>query len=58
MDKDDAKYIDDMKDYIAGLRKRWEESPKEAKIEAIEALIRTGVLDSEGKSKKSIVPWG
>ena len=54
MDKEDAEFIEGMRQYINKLRSL---SPECAKKEAQEALIRTGVLDEHGNPKKNIVSW-
>lgn len=57
-DDSDTQYVEAMKEYIEKLRKQQTESPEEARNDAREALIRTGVLEADGSPKKSIVSWG
>lgn len=47
----------EMKKYIQELVVQGEKMPRQAKIEAIEALRRTGVLTEDGKEKEKIVSW-
>lgn len=58
LDESDKEYIQEMKSYIDHLKQKYDNSPENAAIEAKEALIRTGVLESDGSPKKSIVSWG
>lgn len=51
---DDQAFIKGMAEYLQKLKALPQEM---ARQEAREALIRTGVLTKDGKSKKSIVSW-
>lgn len=44
-------------DYADQLRALYQSDPKKARDKAKKALIRTGVLDREGKEKEKIVTW-
>lgn len=54
LQKDDAKFLEEMDRYIEQLKSR---PPQVAKKEAREALYRTGVIDQNGKLKENIVSW-
>ena len=44
-----------MKKYVEGLERQALLNPERAKLEAVKALIETGVLNSDGTSKEQIV---
>ena len=54
LQEQDNKFIEEMQKYLKELQSK---SPEEAKQEAQEALLRTGVTTKSGKLKKSIVSW-
>lgn len=47
-------YIEGIDDYIEQLEKMNKVNPEAARKEAMESLIRSGVLNSDGKPKKQI----
>ena len=52
--KEDIEFVKQFRDYFRMLQ----EMPQEAaRKEAQDALIRTGVIDRDGKPKKNIVSW-
>lgn len=54
LQKKDNEMLLEMDTYI----KKLQQQPKDkAKIEAVKALKRTGVLDTRGTAKKKIVSW-
>ncbi len=55
--KDEYEYAAQMKEYVDSLKKQMVQNPIQAKKEAKSALVRTGVLNSNGKTKKKIVSW-
>lgn len=54
LQKEQCEYLKGMDNFIAKLKKQ---SSEIAKVEATEALKRTGVLDKKGQTKKKIVSW-
>lgn len=54
LEKNDEKLIKGMEEYVRRLR---EKAGEDARQEAIQALIRTGVATEDGKLKKNIVSW-
>mgnify|MGYP000153715467 FL=1 len=47
-------YIEGIDDYIEHLEKMNKVNPEAARKEAMESLIRSGILNSDGKPKKQI----
>lgn len=54
LQENDQRFLEEMRKYLDELKSR---PPETAKIEAQEALHRTGVTTKDGKLKKSIVSW-
>lgn len=55
--ENEARYLRDMEIYIKRLEDEQVKSKEIAYQEAKKALIRTGVMDKDGKMKKKIVSW-
>lgn len=55
--RDEFEYAAQMRGYVDRLRKQVAQNPTQAKKDARSALVRTGVLSSNGRSKKKIVSW-
>lgn len=55
--ENEARYLRDMEIYIKRLEDEQVKSKESAYQEAKKALIRTGVMDKDGKMKKKIVSW-
>lgn len=55
--ENEARYLKDMEIYIKRLEDEQVKSKENAYQEAKKALIRTGVMDKNGKMKKKIVSW-
>ena len=55
--ENEKRYLRDMERYIKRLEDEQVKSKESAYREAQEALIRTGVMDKDGKMKKKIVSW-
>lgn len=55
--KDDLSFANEMREYVAEIRRLQEVSPSQSQKDAKAALKRTGVLTSKGAAKKKIVSW-
>lgn len=55
--EDETVYIREMDLYIAKLRKQLDSSKIKAREDARQALLRTGVITNDGKTKENIVSW-
>ena len=55
--ENEARYLRDMEIYIKRLEDEQVKSKESAYQEAKKDLIRTGVMDKNGKMKKKIVSW-
>lgn len=55
--RDEFEYATQMRGYVDNLRKQVAQNPAQAKKDARSALVRTGVLSSNGRIKKKIVSW-
>lgn len=53
----EAKFVNEMDNYIKKLKKQQTSSKTIAYKEAMAALQRTGVVNKHGKPKKKIVTW-
>lgn len=55
--EDEMKKVRAMQKYVDEIRAQAQKKPDVARIEACEALVRTGVITRKGNPKKVIVSW-
>ncbi len=55
--QNEEKYLKDMRNYVSALKRKKSASDNKVCEEAKDALIRTGVLNKNGRPKKKIVNW-
>lgn len=54
----DMSFANELREYGQKLRERYVLDERKAREDARDALIRTGVLNKDGRPKEQIVSWG